>query len=86
VRRHGGAAAGEIASSLAVDEAMSRLTNRDLKVEPQLAAERAIYAANEVIFSRSQRNLSLNGMGTTLVGLLAEDRRVWVINVGDSRC
>jgi len=82
----GGAAAGEIASSLAVDEAMSRLTNRDLKVEPQLAAERAIYAANEVIFSRSQRNLSLNGMGTTLVGLLAEDRRVWVINVGDSRC
>jgi protein phosphatase len=25
-------------------------------------------------------------MGTTLVGLLAEDRRVWVINVGDSRC
>ena len=82
----GGAAAGEIASSLAVDEVLSRLTNRDVKVEPQLAAEQAILAANEVIFSRSQRNLSLNGMGTTLVGLLAEDRRVWVINVGDSRC
>jgi protein phosphatase len=82
----GGAAAGEIASSLAVDEVLSRLTDRDVKVEPQLAAEQAILAANEVIFSRSQRNLSLNGMGTTLVGLLAEDRRVWVINVGDSRC
>ncbi len=82
----GGAAAGEIASSLAVDEVLSRLTNRDLKMEPQLAAEQAIDAANEVIFSRSQRSLSLNGMGTTLVGFLAEDRHVWVINVGDSRC
>jgi protein phosphatase len=25
-------------------------------------------------------------MGTTLVGLLAQDRHVWVVNVGDSRC
>jgi len=25
-------------------------------------------------------------MGTTLVGLLVEERRVWVLNVGDSRC
>ena len=82
----GGAAAGEIASSLAVDEVMKRLVSRDPTLEPQQAAEQAIYAANEVIFSRSQRNVSLSGMGTTLVGLLAEDRRVWVINVGDSRC
>ena len=82
----GGAAAGEIASSLAVDEVMKQLTSRDPKLDPQLAAEQAIFAANETIFSRSQRNLSLSGMGTTLVGLLAEDRGVWVINVGDSRC
>jgi protein phosphatase len=82
----GGAAAGEIASSLAVDEVLSRLTSRDGKLEPPLAAEQAVHAANEAIFSRSQRNARLSGMGTTLVGLLAEDRRVWVINVGDSRC
>jgi protein phosphatase len=25
-------------------------------------------------------------MGTTLVGLLVEERRVWAFNVGDSRC
>jgi protein phosphatase len=25
-------------------------------------------------------------MGTTLVGLLVDERRVWVLNVGDSRC
>jgi protein phosphatase len=82
----GGAAAGEIASSLAVDEVLGRLTNRDVTAEPQLAVEQAIFAANEAIFARSERNLSLSGMGTTLVGLLAEDNHVWVMNVGDSRC
>jgi protein phosphatase len=51
-----------------------------------LLAEEAIFAANEAIFSRSQRNYKLSGMGTTLVGLLIEERRVWVFNVGDSRC
>jgi protein phosphatase len=48
--------------------------------------EQAIAAANEAIYSRSLRNEKLNGMGTTLVGLLVEERRVWVMNVGDSRC
>jgi protein phosphatase len=51
-----------------------------------LLAEEAIAQANEAIFTRSQHNEKLNGMGTTLVGLLAEERRVWVFNVGDSRC
>jgi PPM family protein phosphatase len=88
----GGAAAGEIASSLAVDE-MLRLLDRAPSDSSELMAtampqraERAIFEANEAIFSRSQRNYKLNGMGTTLVGLLVEERRVWVLNVGDSRC
>jgi len=86
----GGAAAGEVASSLAVDEMLrllSRHASEDKKAAPMpLLAEEAIGVANEAIFSRSQRNSSLNGMGTTLVGLLVEERRVWVINIGDSRC
>jgi protein phosphatase len=82
----GGAAAGEIASSVAVDEVLSKLSSRDVREEPALAAEEAVSAANQAIFSRSQRNSRLNGMGTTLVGLLTEERHVWVINVGDSRC
>ena len=48
-------------------------------------AEHAISAANEAIFSRSQRSQNLSGMGTTLVALLVEDRRAWMVNVGDSR-
>jgi PPM family protein phosphatase len=98
----GGAAAGEIASSLAVEEVLGLLTQRlDASREhstenlasaptiPELARE-AVAAANQAIHSRGQRNPRLSGMGTTLVGLLTglsdEDARVWVLNVGDSRC
>jgi protein phosphatase len=82
----GGAAAGEIASSLAVDEILRRLSDRPPSETMPVVAEQAITAANEVIFSRSQRNEKLSGMGTTLVGLVVEERQVWVLNIGDSRC
>jgi len=84
----GGAAAGEIASSLAVDEVL-RLFNGRFEIQaapmPQLA-EQAVVAANDAIYSRSQRNHRLSGMGTTLVVLVVEEARVWVLNIGDSRC
>lgn len=96
----GGAAAGEIASSLAVEEVLRLVTER--REGPDVAstdqrlqriAEDAVFAANEAIHSRSQRHARLNGMGTTLVGLLVglpddldPERRVWILNVGDSRC
>jgi protein phosphatase len=82
----GGAAAGEIASSLAVGEMLRLLTERSAEVPLPQAVEQAIAAANQAIFSRAERNYRLSGMGTTLVGLVAEDRHVWVLNVGDSRC
>jgi protein phosphatase len=86
----GGAAAGEIASSMAVDEVLRRLSAR---AEPGAEAapledviDDAIRAANESIHSRAMKDLQLSGMGTTLVGLVTEGRRVLVFNVGDSRC
>jgi PPM family protein phosphatase len=84
----GGAAAGEVASTLAVDEVLRVLKRRGQDSESQLpsAAERAIHAANEAIYSRSQRNQRLSGMGTTLVVMAAEESQVWVLNIGDSRC
>jgi protein phosphatase len=81
----GGAAAGEIASSLAASEVMRLLTHRDGANPLVTDAERAIDAANQAIFSRAQRSQKLNGMGTTLVSLLVEDRQAWILNVGDSR-
>ncbi|MGD1107876.1 MAG: Stp1/IreP family PP2C-type Ser/Thr phosphatase [Terracidiphilus sp.] len=81
----GGAAAGEVASSLAVAEVMQLLTNRPGANPLPADAEQAVAAANEAIFSRSQRSEKLSGMGTTLVALLAEERHAWMLNVGDSR-
>lgn len=84
----GGAAAGEIASSIAVDE-MLRLLNPRPAAEPEnipALVEQAIATANQAIFSRSQRNDKLSGMGTTLVGLVVDECHAWVVNVGDSRC
>jgi serine/threonine protein phosphatase PrpC len=84
----GGAAAGEVASTIAVDEILRLLTRRTEEKESPLpdAAQSAISEANEAIFTRAQRNHRLSGMGTTLVALATRERRVWVLNVGDSRC
>jgi PPM family protein phosphatase len=84
----GGAAAGEIASSLAVDEVLRLVTERreaNSDAVPEIVAA-AVDSANEAIHSRAQRNTKLSGMGTTLVGILAEESRLWIVNVGDSRC
>ena len=81
----GGAAAGEIASSLAVDEVMRILTNRNAANPFPADAQTAVSAANQAIFSRAQRSNKLSGMGTTMVALLAGERRAWMVNVGDSR-
>ena len=85
----GGAAAGEIASSLAVDEVLRLLEGQGHSASagpmPE-SLEQAIAAANEAIFTRSQRNQRLNGMGTTLVALAVRERHAWVLNIGDSRC
>jgi PPM family protein phosphatase len=81
----GGAAAGEIASQLAVDE-MIRLMSSRACTPIDEAARKAIGSANTAIYSRSRRSARLSGMGTTLVTLVAEEQHVWVMNVGDSRC
>jgi serine/threonine protein phosphatase PrpC len=82
----GGAAAGEVASFLAVDEIMRMLTQRTALQALPAVIEQAVTTANEVIYGRSQSNPKFNGMGTTLVALVAEERRIQVLNVGDSRC
>ena len=84
----GGAAAGEIASSLAVNEVLRVLCDRagDEAAPLEEVIGEAIRAANEEIHSRAQEDPQLSGMGTTMVGLVAEGNRVLVFNVGDSRC
>jgi protein phosphatase len=81
----GGAAAGEVASALAVEEILGELTAGSSPGSLRERAERAVGLANQAIFSRAQRNHALSGMGTTMVLLVVEDRRAWLLNVGDSR-
>ncbi len=82
----GGAAAGEIASSLAVDEVMRLFASRTAEVSLGTVIHDAVTAANRAIYSRSQVNQKLNGMGTTMVSVVVDERHVRVVNVGDSRC
>ncbi len=84
----GGAAAGEVASSIAVDEVLRLLTARTVDETAPLHAwiEETVRAANQAILFRAQGDPKLAGMGTTLVGLVTEASRVIVFNVGDSRC
>jgi protein phosphatase len=82
----GGAAAGEIASSLAVREVLRVLGERNQAVPLEKSIEEAVRTANEAIHSRAEHDPHLRGMGTTLAGLATKGRRVLVFNVGDSRC
>ena len=81
----GGAAAGEVASALAVSEVMRLLERRSAEAPLPEAAVEAIRVANHAVYSRSQRNRKLSGMGTTLVMLVVKERRAWMLNIGDSR-
>jgi serine/threonine protein phosphatase PrpC len=82
----GGAAAGEVASSTAVQEVMRSLTLRDPGSPLPAVAEAAVLSANHAVFERSRQQRKLRGMGTTLVALVADEHRAWVFNIGDSRC
>ena len=79
----GGAAAGEVASSIAVKETLRALCSRSSPF-PDLA-EAAVNTANQAVFARAQSDVELSGMGTTMVALVVRGAEAWVINVGDSR-
>jgi serine/threonine protein phosphatase PrpC len=66
----GGAAAGEIASTLAADTFLANLTPAPRGGEPQARLNAAIQAANHAVYQQSRQSAKLAGMGTTLVGLL----------------
>ncbi|HEY9125658.1 MAG TPA: protein phosphatase 2C domain-containing protein, partial [Acidobacteriaceae bacterium] len=84
----GGAAAGEVASSLAIEEVLRIVTARreEENLSASALAEASVRSANQLIHERSHRNPRLRGMGTTLVGVLTGDHEACIFHVGDSRC
>jgi serine/threonine protein phosphatase PrpC len=82
----GGAAGGEIASRMAVDVLLQRMSE-DAGPRPRgEQLHEAIAEANRTVLERADREPGLNGMGTTLVALLLGDASALVAHAGDSRC
>jgi PPM family protein phosphatase len=95
----GGGAAGEVASSLAVESFLAHLEQTRIERTPPAdevteALGRAILHANSLVLQRSRLSAEFRGMGTTLVALWLRRARIegvvhraaWVVHAGDSRC
>ena len=82
----GGAAAGEVASRIAVDTLIEQLCVAESQENRRKVLEEAIATANRLVHARAEKEAALHGMGTTLVALAIGDDRALVGHVGDSRC
>jgi protein phosphatase len=84
----GGAAAGEVASTMAVDSISSAMESGDATTRERYARclRRAIERANEKINAQSRLNQNERGMGTTCTAVGLVDRTLLVGQIGDSRC
>ena len=84
----GGHNAGEVASETAVKTAHSYLaerlsSNSDNEISALLSD--AMNAAHEAVNMKAKNDLSLMGMGTTLVEVIIRDNKAFICHVGDSR-
>ncbi|NYE71997.1 protein phosphatase 2C domain-containing protein [Microlunatus parietis] len=80
----GGAAAGDLASAIAVDS----VRHADAEVQPErelTALAEAIRAANDRISDFIAADFSLEGMGTTVTGGLFDGHSLALAHIGDSR-
>jgi len=87
----GGAAGGEVASSIAT-ETFIKVSRQELNCDKSHSAEctrralaRAAAAANRAVAARAEFDARLRGMGSTLVGVRIVGSALTAINVGDSR-
>jgi len=83
----GGHFGGEVASALAV-ETVREVVNHPKATEfkPKEVLVQAYEEASHRIFDRATVEPKLNGMGTTLVMSYVRDSKIYIGNVGDSRC
>jgi PPM family protein phosphatase len=89
----GGHAAGEIASEMACEEAVSAYYRNDAVLpgnadtgEPKIERlEKSIWSAHHKIIKAAREREELHGMGTTLSALVLADNKAFIAHIGDSR-
>lgn len=85
----GGANGGNVASGTAVEEISARLAEdyaSDMsgsEIRDMIA--RAVNAANIKVYIEAQEDISLRGMGTTVVVAIVRDDTAYIAHAGDSR-
>lgn len=83
----GGHMGGEVASALAVETVREVLAHpKAVEFAPRQVLFQAYEEASHRIFDRATGEPKLNGMGTTMVMGYVRDRKIYIANVGDSRC
>jgi PPM family protein phosphatase len=82
----GGHHAGEVASRVTLEALRDTLAREGVGADPATSLSRALQTAGLRIFSATQQDPSLRGMGTTLTALLVWPQSAMMVHVGDSRC
>lgn len=83
----GGHMGGEVASALAVETVREVAGHPKAKnFQPKQVLMQALQEASHRIFDRATQETKLNGMGTTIVLGYVRDAKIYIANVGDSRC
>lgn len=80
----GGHKAGDRASKMAIDITVDFVKNSTLE-NPIAVLKRAMIYANNEIYKVASKDPELTGMGTTMVVAVAQEGKLYVANVGDSR-
>ncbi|HJQ22500.1 MAG TPA: Stp1/IreP family PP2C-type Ser/Thr phosphatase [Blastocatellia bacterium] len=81
----GGAAAGEVASELAVTTIRESLMESPPDMETAVRLRIATENANERIWNEAQANPELSGMGATVTATIVQSGLAYIAQVGDSR-
>ena len=83
----GGHFGGEVASALAVETVREVVSHpKATEFKPKEVLVQAYEEASHRIFDRATQEPKLNGMGTTMVMAYMRDSKIYIGNVGDSRC
>ena len=82
----GGARAGNVASTIAVELFMEEFLKADQDSPVEERMGHAASVANQAVFRRSASDADCAGMGTTMVAVLAGAGEAVILNEGDSRC